>query len=1177
MTEIAKNHNVSVIVPVYNVEEYLSDCIESLLIQGDIHLEIILVNDGSTDNSEKIAQEYANKYDFINLISIKNGGLGNARNVGVKNAHGKYIFFIDSDDVLPINTLFNMFQLAERNNSELTICDVERFNSKKTWHSSLHYKVFRKWKEVSHINENLDFIYDTISCNKLILKSFFESHNFAFPTGIMYEDIPVTIPMHVLCNKVSVYNEVGYRWRVRDGATKSITQNTSDMQNLIDRIQVLKKVDAFFVENNVDEKIVRAQQRKTLEVDLKIFIDTCNKKTEAHAIETIDLINEYISEAIPDDIFKDLTVINQQKYEYVRKRDIKSLIDTLDFQQNNYYSAPIHEMGDDLVVDLPDTLFSVSSRSVTQEIADYQPRVYIDRILTNRSSFSVFGHVYIRRVNISNPGDIQFKTWLVNATTGTKIELPTEGVKTTFLTDSFGKVLDKKTGAVSQYIYDYSGFKTEIDIDTLVEGQCKDGLYSILVEYSHKFYSGEILLSGIDNSIKGKCDHNTIIKNEKLMSLIFSKRGVLHLAFTNNPLLVEDYKLEDNKLMIRLNQDKGTLKLIDYTSDENTLICNQSQEDYWIDVCTMNKDVVYNAFVDTGDNNLQYVNDESLSGKVLVSTSGAIIGMCFRTGAMKFKTLNNIAFVYKCKSENAECNVDIKYHCATQNYETIRKISFVIYDQISKELIILAEAKFEETDNSLRCHFSLNFDEQLTKNFYEGQRECYLNIEYADGSSEIEAIHCIEPMSMKIELPSLKILFYRSIYGTMRLSVEQLWSKRESTAMKRQLLIHKKYPEYLTRNINDKRILFESMWGRNYSCNPQALYEYIDKNYPDYECIWALNDEHYPIPGNAIRVRRNSLQYYYYLATSKYLVNNVNFVNDYVKRPEQVEVQTMHGTPLKTLGLEAQNEFPTEKDKEAFIEKNKRWDMIIAQGKFVHDKVFDIYNVNPTILDVGYPRTDKLFNVSHSTITEIKEKLNLPLDKKIVFYAPTWRVKNRFDMHMDIEKMRQALGDEYILLIRLHHLCAKGYSIPEDKKFVFNMNRYKYVEDLYLITDILITDYSSVMFDFLLLNRPMIFFTYDLNEYASALRGLYVDFEKEAPGPLCYTTDEIIEAINDKARSQESIKRLRKFKEKYLTYENANSSQLVFNAMLELGRKKTPIKKKVSKFLRRAFKTIKKN
>lgn len=96
------------------------------------------------------------------------------------------------------------------------------------------------------------------------------------------------------------------------------------------------------------------------------------------------------------------------------------------------------------------------------------------------------------------------------------------------------------------------------------------------------------------------------------------------------------------------------------------------------------------------------------------------------------------------------------------------------------------------------------------------------------------------------------------------------------------------------------------MWGTKFSCNPRYLYEYIDKNHPDYTCIWSLKDECIPITGNGVRVRRLSWKYLYYMARAKYFVNNVNFADSYEKRKGQIEVQTMHGTPLKTIGLDVQ-------------------------------------------------------------------------------------------------------------------------------------------------------------------------------------------------------------------------------------------------------------------------------
>ena len=110
------------------------------------------------------------------------------------------------------------------------------------------------------------------------------------------------------------------------------------------------------------------------------------------------------------------------------------------------------------------------------------------------------------------------------------------------------------------------------------------------------------------------------------------------------------------------------------------------------------------------------------------------------------------------------------------------------------------------------------------------------------------------------------------------------------------------------------------------------LYEFIDKNYPEYKCVWSLKDARTPINGKGIRVRRGSQEYFKYLATAKYFVNNVNFEDAYVKREGQIEIQTMHGTPLKTLGLDVPGDFPNESSRKLYLEKNGRWNYLLVQG-----------------------------------------------------------------------------------------------------------------------------------------------------------------------------------------------------------------------------------------------------
>ena len=122
-------------------------------------------------------------------------------------------------------------------------------------------------------------------------------------------------------------------------------------------------------------------------------------------------------------------------------------------------------------------------------------------------------------------------------------------------------------------------------------------------------------------------------------------------------------------------------------------------------------------------------------------------------------------------------------------------------------------------------------------------------------------------------------------------------------------------------------------------------------------------------------------------------------------------------------------------------------------------------------------------------ITDIKKKLGISPEKKVIMYAPTWRVRNQFNMKIDIQELKKQIQDDYVLMLRIHPFAVKGLKEDLLDEFVINVSNYPSVEELYLASDIVITDYSSVMFDYAILNRPMLFFTYDLEDYRDTLRG----------------------------------------------------------------------------------------
>ena len=254
---LIENPVVSLIVPMYNVREDVAECIESIIDQTLKEVQVILVDDGSTDDTGDIARSYALRYPNIEYHRKPNGGLGHARNYGVQYARGTWLMFPDSDDIITEFALEEMVALGEKHQSDMVIGDAMRFNTKREFNSGLHRRAFRNMSEVTHITENHDLLYDTTAWNKLFRTEFYVRNGFKWVEGRLYEDIPVTVPAHFKANRVAFLDKVVYKWRERDGQSASITQKRMELPNFRDRFHAVTEVDRFFDKNVTDESLIR--------------------------------------------------------------------------------------------------------------------------------------------------------------------------------------------------------------------------------------------------------------------------------------------------------------------------------------------------------------------------------------------------------------------------------------------------------------------------------------------------------------------------------------------------------------------------------------------------------------------------------------------------------------------------------------------------------------------------------------------------------------------------------------------------------------------------------------------------------------------------------------------------------------------------------------------------------
>lgn len=280
------------------------------------------------------------------------------------------------------------------------------------------------------------------------------------------------------------------------------------------------------------------------------------------------------------------------------------------------------------------------------------------------------------------------------------------------------------------------------------------------------------------------------------------------------------------------------------------------------------------------------------------------------------------------------------------------------------------------------------------------------------------------------------------------------------------------------------------------------------------------------------------------------------------KREDTVLLETWHGTPLKRLAFDLNDVVGGVSNyKDKFYRQKENWDYLLSDNPFSTEKFQSCFMYpKEKILEYGYPANDPLYAPDREErARKIKEKLGIPADKKVIMYAPTWRDDNyyeigqfKFDLDLDVNRLEKEFGDEYVLLLRLHYLVVEALDMSKYGEFAVNGSAYDDVTDLYLITDILITDYSSVFFDFANLKRPVLYYTYDLERYRDVLHGFYLSMEDDLPGPMLLTNDEVVDAIKNIDQIQEKYKdRYEEFYNRFCCIDDGHATERVVNKIFK--------------------------
>lgn len=344
-----------------------------------------------------------------------------------------------------------------------------------------------------------------------------------------------------------------------------------------------------------------------------------------------------------------------------------------------------------------------------------------------------------------------------------------------------------------------------------------------------------------------------------------------------------------------------------------------------------------------------------------------------------------------------------------------------------------------------------------------------------------------------------------------------------------------------------------SSWHGRWSDNPRAIAEELVRRGSSLELIAVVAEDAEPPAAPVGVVRPGSDEEREAFESARWIVSNDVLPLEFAKRPDATYLQTWHGTPLKRIGFDVRNpRFPDAEYHYAveLVRDVERWDLMLSANPLSSRVLRQAFRFTGPILDTGYPRNDRLQSDCAGALRRSARKaLRLPGEALAVLYAPTWRDTFEHSLELDLELLRRRHGEKVVALVRAHGLTAASDRL-EDSPAVRNVSRWPDIGELYLAADVLVTDYSSAMVDFAITRKPMLFYTYDLESYRDDLRGFYVDFEDEVPGPLLRSSAEVADALEDIAAVTAGAReRYESFRRRYCGLDDGRASARVVDAV----------------------------
>ncbi|QBI53335.1 CDP-glycerol glycerophosphotransferase family protein [Streptomonospora litoralis] len=1101
---------------------------------------------------------------------------GAARAAGAAASTGEYLMFVQGGDMLSSYALSYLGGCLDDSGSDLATGDVYRFNELGTRPSAAHRKVFARTRTGVDVRAHPALLSDRLHGNKLWRRSFWDhlpAGSFVLRTDAGGDpdrdtDLDVVRALFAACS-IDVLVAPVHLLRDRDAVDDLATA-----PGLSRRLTALTELSTAL--SGPDREI---WDSRALRSDVRSILLRMDGADDDARRVFLDLANAYL-DTVARSVLDSLGPLHRLNYFLVRKRQEERLLETVTFQKSvELKKAPVVRRGLHYYLRYP--FFEDAAAGVPREVyradSELKVRQKTESVEWRDGRLVVSGRVGVVHLRAARRWHQQILAFAVDTETGRRTPVP---VKVRRAAEY--RLPDLPTAAR----HDFGGFEITLDPERLrTGGGWQSGSWQLELVVVNR---GLVRRRIVGNPVSGPVERPPYQRVDEDVWVRPAWDGDRRLAVEVAPAKA---RLDGHRInragarpelvlsgefvappaaearWLRLTRAPGTARLEYPLEVDGARFCTRVPVD----------DIVDNA-VDEGT---RLLRQEHWTAD-LVTPDGQLapVALPDEVESAAYEAVDGYHELAVQRTGNGYLRVRGGWA-----HPVVREVSWsgrnlVLEGRYSAPagagLVFKALGRDEEHPVSLtrdgaafRAAFTPADIPTLsgTLPLSAGSYQLWARVRRGDGpatdvGAEVDA-ELLHRLPLRMETPERTYTFEDTGSEMPVLRVASDLRPEEKGTFAQQRLRDSVYPA-LREEPLQPGILFDSYTGRQFSDSPHSIYAELRSrgDWAEYPMSWLVKDGQVNLPGDLERVRHNGGDFYEALARSAYLVTNSRQPAWFARRPDQVVVQTWHGSMLKRIGFDIENIRGKARDyHEKLAWETKQWDYLVSPSPWATPILRRAFRFEGEILETGYPRNDIFFSPEREAIAaRIRRLLGLPEDKKVVLYAPTWRDdkyytrgKHKLDLHLDLQRMYEKLGEDHVLLVRRHPRVVD--SVPAvGRDFVYDVSLYPEIMELFLITDVLVTDYSSMMFDFANTGRPMLFFTYDIESYRDNLRGFYFDFEETAPGPLLKTSDDVIGALVDVDEVAAAYGgKYREFTDRFCPLDDGNASARVADRVFGAG------------------------